>query len=64
MPFGEWLLQTASRLENPALLEEAVLLHQQLRFDPAPALPEARVRLEELTAQLASALKQGVRRAA
>jgi hypothetical protein len=64
MPFGEWLAQTASMLENPALLEEAILLHQRLRFDPAPALPEARVRLEELTAQLASALKQGVRRAA
>lgn len=54
-PFANWLL----RLPDSANLQEAVELHQQLRFDPAPAPQSQRDRLEELARQLESAIRRG-----
>ncbi len=63
-PFAEWLLQLRPFLSDPALLDEAVALHQRLRFDPAPALLDERERLTELVQQLGTILKRGRNRAA
>jgi transglutaminase-like putative cysteine protease len=64
LPFGEWLLQLRPQLENPALLDEALLLHQRLRFDPAPMNAGERERLQELASQLADAFHHARQRAA
>ncbi len=56
-PFGEWLMPAAPRLTNPELLDEAIRLHQQLRFDPAPTPPELRARLEFLTEKIVRELR-------
>ncbi|MCX6877953.1 MAG: transglutaminase domain-containing protein [Verrucomicrobia bacterium] len=56
-PFGHWLAGLRPFLTDPAALDEAIHLHQRLRFDPAPPAPSARLRLTELTQQLAAALK-------
>lgn len=56
-PYAEWLLLLAPSLTNPGQLEQAVNLHQKLRFDPAPAAPDDRVRLEILVKEIAADLK-------
>jgi hypothetical protein len=40
------------------MLDEAIELHQRLRFDPAPPQPSQHDRLAELARQLESALQQ------
>lgn len=52
MPFAEWLLRLGPNLTDRRLLDEAIELHQRLRFDPAPAMADERERLEELVKQL------------
>jgi hypothetical protein len=52
MPFAEWLLRLRPALADGNLLDEAISLHQRLRFDPAPALPDERERLADLVKRL------------
>ncbi|MBK1817911.1 transglutaminase domain-containing protein [Luteolibacter yonseiensis] len=52
MPFSEWLLRLRPGLADGHLLDEAISLHQRLRYDPAPAMPDERERLTELVKQL------------
>ena len=56
-PFARWLAGLRPLLTHPAALDEAIGLHQLLRFDPAPPPPPASARLRELTQQLEAALK-------
>ena len=56
-PFGAWLLGLRQSLADSSVLDEAVELHQQLRFDPAPPVQAQRDRLAELVGQLESTLK-------
>jgi protein-glutamine gamma-glutamyltransferase len=56
-PLAEWLSQLRPALADTALLDEALALHQQLRFDPAPAPPDDQARLAVLTKKLAADLK-------
>lgn len=53
--FAQWL---APALPDSASLEEAIRLHQQLRFDPEPPPQGTRERLTELAKQLDAALKR------
>jgi hypothetical protein len=62
MPFAEWLMLAAPQLNNPKLLNEAIRLHQQLRFDPAPTPPEVQARLELLTENLVRDFQQAIQR--
>jgi len=57
-PLGRWLAELRSHLDSPALLDEALDLHQQLRFDPAerPEKATQLARLEELTQHLRTSL--------
>ncbi|RYD46696.1 MAG: hypothetical protein EOP85_06930 [Verrucomicrobiaceae bacterium] len=57
-PFGEWLAALRPQLPEPALLDEAIELHQQARFDPAPVEESRQKRLAELANQLTTSLKR------
>lgn len=57
-PFGEWLTGLRPMIREPNLLDEAIALHQQLRFDPAPAEESLQKRLAELANQLEATLKR------
>lgn len=56
-PFAEWLAALRPMLPEPAMLDEALELHQRLRFDPAPAEETLRQRLADLASQLDTAIK-------
>lgn len=56
--FADWLALLRPSLPNAPLLDEAIALHQQLRFDPASHPPAHRERLAALAAQLKSALRR------
>jgi protein-glutamine gamma-glutamyltransferase len=56
-PLAEWLSQLRPALADAALLDEALALHQRLRFDPTPALPDEQARLAMLAKKLAAAVK-------
>ena len=56
-PFAEWLAALRPMLPEPAMLDEALELHQRLRFDPAPVEEGKQLRLAELADKLDSALK-------
>ena len=51
-PFGSWLAGLAAVLTDTSTLQEAIELHQRLRFDPAAPTPELAPRLKQLTATL------------
>ncbi len=55
--FAAWLATLGNFLSDPAPLEEAIVLHQQLRFDPAPPASSLSERLAELVVEIESALK-------
>jgi hypothetical protein len=57
-PYGAWLAGLRPTLDDPHSLDEAIALHQQLRFDPQPHDPTQAQRLAELARQLAIALKR------
>jgi len=57
-PFAAWLLCLRPILADSRMLDEAIELHQRLRFDPAPPQPSQHDRLAELARQLESALQQ------
>lgn len=56
-PFAAWLLGLRPALPDSNALDEAIELHQRLRFDPAPPVTSELDRLTELTDQLESELK-------
>lgn len=58
MPYAAWLRKLDSHLPDAAALEQAIALHQQLRFDPAPAEAGTKGRLGTLARQLAAQLSQ------
>lgn len=53
-PFAVWLDRLRPSLQDSGLLDEAIAIHQQLRFDPDPSPEERRLRLATLTRQLES----------
>ena len=59
-PVGEWLAGLRPALDDPAPLDEALGLHQQLRHDPAsdPSDPAAMQRLEGLAGRLRQAISR------
>jgi hypothetical protein len=56
-PFAGWLAGLRPALPESHLLDEALALHQRLRFDPEPAPPGQHERLAALASQLASILR-------
>jgi transglutaminase-like putative cysteine protease len=58
-PFAAWLMRLRPSLADSSVLEEAVELHQRLRFDPQPTPQTTRERLAELARDLESAIKRG-----
>ena len=56
--FARWLAGLRLSLPDPAPLDEAIALHQRLRFDPVPAPPHQHQRLADLSSQLASSLQK------
>ncbi|MCF7734000.1 MAG: transglutaminase domain-containing protein [Akkermansiaceae bacterium] len=58
VPFARWLEGLKTRLTDHSLLDEALALHQRLRFDPAPSAPADVERLTALTRQLETTLKR------
>lgn len=59
-PYAEWLTRLLPLLSDHSLLEEAIALHQRIRFDPQPVPPEQNKRLIDLTQHLRAALKRGL----
>lgn len=57
-PFGSWLLRLRPLLPDSSALDEAVALHQRLRFDPLPQQATQHQRLAELASRLESALRR------
>jgi protein-glutamine gamma-glutamyltransferase len=57
-PFAAWLGGLAAHSVPPADLDEAITLHQRLRFDPAPPPASADGRLQSLANDLAAYLKR------
>ncbi|WP_193213595.1 transglutaminase-like domain-containing protein [Luteolibacter marinus] len=55
-PVVPWLRQLEPRIERPETLQEALELHQRLRFDPTAEAPELVSRLQVLVAELRLAL--------
>lgn len=57
-PFGAWIGMLAASLNNPHLLDDAVTLHQKLRFDPQPVTHEETERLGKLARDLEAELRK------
>lgn len=55
-PFAVWLARLRPSLPDTQLLDEAIALHQQIRFDPAPPPQDHRERLATLARQLEAGL--------
>jgi transglutaminase-like putative cysteine protease len=55
--FARWLDRLRTVLDDGAVFDEAIALHQRLRFDPAPPLAADQERLAKLTARLETAIK-------
>ena len=56
-PFGEWLARLRGSLPDSPDLDEAIALHQRMRFDPVPSAAAHRERLATLVRQIESALR-------
>jgi hypothetical protein len=57
-PFARWLDRLRPSLPDTLALDEAIALHQRLRFDPAPPKPADRERLARLARELEAAMKR------
>jgi hypothetical protein len=55
--YARWLARLRPMLAHAAPLDEALALHQRLRFDPAQPAADQQQRLAALAAELAAALK-------
>jgi hypothetical protein len=58
-PFAEWLSGLRPILADSRALDEALELHQRLRFDPAPPVRAEQERLALLAGELETAIKNG-----
>jgi hypothetical protein len=58
-PFSRWLSGLRDRIEDPGQLDEAILLHQRLRYDPVSPGPSPMERLKELVDGIKGSLKAG-----
>lgn len=56
-PYVQWLMDMEQRLGTLEGLREAVLLHQQWRFDPEPIPESGQQRLERLVAELEESIR-------
>jgi transglutaminase-like putative cysteine protease len=59
--FAHWFARLRGILDDGDLLDEALALHQRLRFDPAPPRQEDLQRLALLTARLEATIKAHIR---
>jgi protein-glutamine gamma-glutamyltransferase len=57
LPFAAWLMRLRPTLSNTRDLDEALELHQRLRFDPSPSEQSNRERLMVLTKKLQSMIR-------
>jgi protein-glutamine gamma-glutamyltransferase len=57
MTFGFWISRLRTALQDADLLDEAIALHQRLRFDPAPPRDADQERLAKLATRLEAAIK-------
>ncbi|RPJ34260.1 MAG: transglutaminase domain-containing protein [Verrucomicrobiaceae bacterium] len=57
-PFTRWLARLRPVFSNSTTLDEAIALHQRLRFDPAPPRASDQERLAQLAAELEAELKR------
>lgn len=57
MPLGKWLFGLQREIPEQGILEEAILLHQRMRFDPSPATPADQERLANLAKKIESAIR-------
>jgi hypothetical protein len=55
--FARWFSRLRNMLDDPDALDEAIALHQRLRFDPAPPRPADHERLVKLATRLETAIK-------
>jgi len=55
--YATWLRGLRGRIDDSSPLEEAISLHQQLRFDPAPQADSPRHRLASLAADLLKSIR-------
>ncbi len=58
-PLGEWLTGLRPALTDASVLDEAIELHQRLRFDPLPRPQAEQERLAELAKRLELEIKRG-----
>lgn len=56
-PFASWIGKLRPSLENSAALDEAIEIHQRLRFDPNPPPATEEARLTALAREIKSSLK-------
>ena len=56
LPYSIWLTGLRPSLPDPGQLDEAISLHQQIRFDPSPPPSNAMEKLKILSEKLLSAL--------
>src|SRR5690606_10942102 len=59
--YAAWLAGLRTAIPVTGLLDEALALHQRLRFDPQPAEPTASERLAALATELRAAMTQARR---
>ena len=52
LPFAQWLSRVRHLLPDGRLLDEAIAIHQQLRFDPQPPNGMSSARLESLAREI------------
>lgn len=57
-PLASWLTRLHPWLASSSALDEAIVLHQRLRFDPSPRSPNQTKRLIELSQEIKSTLKR------
>jgi protein-glutamine gamma-glutamyltransferase len=57
-PFGAWLMRLRQTLTDSSALEEAIDLHQRLRFDPLPQHGSQHQRLAELAKRLELSIRR------
>ncbi len=58
-PLAVWLTGLRPILTDTSVLDEALELHQRLRFDPAPPMKTDQERLAQLAGELEAAVKRG-----
>ncbi len=57
-PLAAWLKRLKSAQLDASLLDEAIEIHQRLRFDPATPAPADQDRLQKITQQIESIIRQ------